>query len=45
MKVKEVIEVEEIKVLNVFVGLFLILNVSEVYYFFEGGGWNFFFIF
>lgn len=45
MKVKEVIEVEEIKVLNVLVGLFSTLNVSEVYYFFEGGGRNFFFIF
>lgn len=32
MKVKEVIEVEEIKVLNVLVGLFSTLNVSEVYY-------------
>lgn len=46
MKVKEVLEVEEIKVLNVLVGLFSTLNVSEVYYFFEGGGGrNFFFIF
>lgn len=46
MKVKEVIEVEEIKVLNVLVGLFSTLNVSEVYYFFEGGGGaEFFFYF
>lgn len=43
MKVKEVIEVEEIKVLNVLVGLFSTLNVSEVNYFFEGGGGIFFF--
>lgn len=45
MKVKEVLEVEEIKVLNVLVGLFSTLNVSEVYYFFEGGGAEFFFYF